>query len=99
MIDRAHRLVLPTTETRPNGPRLDTQTEVIFDERDGATLMRILNKAPRTRPVRCTSAVSSAIGAWLLRQHWARPMQLHRSTPGRMPAYPAQRALKELSRS
>jgi uncharacterized protein YndB with AHSA1/START domain len=39
VIDRPRRLVLATTESRPDGSRFDFGTEFTFEARDGRTLM------------------------------------------------------------
>jgi uncharacterized protein YndB with AHSA1/START domain len=43
-IDRPSRLVLDTTENRPDGSIIEYETEFIFEERDGKTLMTMIHR-------------------------------------------------------
>jgi uncharacterized protein YndB with AHSA1/START domain len=43
VIDRPRRLVLETTEMRPDGSIVEYQTEFIFEARDGMTLMTMIH--------------------------------------------------------
>jgi uncharacterized protein YndB with AHSA1/START domain len=44
MIDRPRRLVLASTETRPDGSNFDTTFEFTFEEREGKTLMTMIQR-------------------------------------------------------
>lgn len=47
VIDRPHRLLLDTSENRPDGGALRYETELIFEERAGKTLMTMISVASR----------------------------------------------------
>ena len=51
-IERPHRLLLATTETRLDGALLEFTTEVTFAARDGATLMTMLQSGFPTDELR-----------------------------------------------
>ena len=44
VIDRPRRLVLDTTENRPDGSVVEYETEFIFEERGGKTLMTMFHR-------------------------------------------------------
>ena len=52
VIDRPHRLLLDTTETRRDGSTLAFETEFIFEERDGKTLMTMIQRGLPTAALR-----------------------------------------------
>jgi uncharacterized protein YndB with AHSA1/START domain len=52
VIDRPHRLLLGTTETRGDGSILEYETELIFEERDGKTLMTMIQRGLPTAELR-----------------------------------------------
>ena len=52
VIDRPHRLLLDTTETRRDGSTLAFETEFIFEERDGKTLMTMIQRGLPTADLR-----------------------------------------------
>jgi Activator of Hsp90 ATPase homolog 1-like protein len=52
VIDRPHRLLLDTTETRLDGSSLDFETEFTFEERDGKTLMTMIQRGLPTPELR-----------------------------------------------
>jgi uncharacterized protein YndB with AHSA1/START domain len=52
VIDRPHRLVLDTAESRPDGSSLEYETEFIFEERDGKTLLTMIQRGLPTAELR-----------------------------------------------
>jgi uncharacterized protein YndB with AHSA1/START domain len=52
IIDRPRRLVLATTEHRPDGPSFDFSVEITFEEQDGRTLMTIIQSGFPTAELR-----------------------------------------------
>jgi uncharacterized protein YndB with AHSA1/START domain len=52
VIDRPHRLLLDTTESRPDGGVLRYETEFIFEERDGRTLTTMIHRGLPTAELR-----------------------------------------------
>jgi uncharacterized protein YndB with AHSA1/START domain len=52
VIDRPHRLLLDTTESRPDGSIIEYETEFIFEERDGTTLMTMIHRGLPTAELR-----------------------------------------------
>jgi uncharacterized protein YndB with AHSA1/START domain len=52
VIDRPSRLVVDTTETRADGSILEFETEFIFEERDGKTLMTMIQRGLPTPELR-----------------------------------------------
>jgi uncharacterized protein YndB with AHSA1/START domain len=52
VIDRPHRLLLDTTESRPDGGVLRYETELLFEERDGKTLMTMIHRGLPTAELR-----------------------------------------------
>jgi uncharacterized protein YndB with AHSA1/START domain len=52
VVDRPRRLVMVTTSTTPDGARLDTSTEVTFEEQDGKTRMTVVQRGFPTAEVR-----------------------------------------------
>jgi uncharacterized protein YndB with AHSA1/START domain len=52
VIDRPHRLLLDTSENRPDGGALRYETELIFEERDGKTLMTMIHRGLPTAELR-----------------------------------------------
>lgn len=52
VIDRPHRLLLATTESRPDGSIIEYETELIFEERDGKTLMTMVHRGLPTAELR-----------------------------------------------
>ena len=52
VVDRPRRLVMATTTTSPDGSRLETTTEVSFDEHDGKTRMTVVQSGFPTAEVR-----------------------------------------------
>ena len=52
VIDRPSRLVLDTTESRPDGGILGYETEFIFEARDGKTLMTMTHRGLPTAELR-----------------------------------------------
>jgi uncharacterized protein YndB with AHSA1/START domain len=52
VIDRPHRLLLDTTESRPDGSIVEYETEFIFEERDGKTLMTMIHRGLPTAELR-----------------------------------------------
>jgi hypothetical protein len=52
VIDRPSRLVLDTTERRADGSTLVFETEFIFEERDGKTLMTMIQRGLPTAELR-----------------------------------------------
>jgi Activator of Hsp90 ATPase homolog 1-like protein len=51
-IDRPSRLAFDTTETRADGSSLVFETEFIFEERDGKTLMTMIQRGLPTAELR-----------------------------------------------
>jgi len=52
VIDRPSRLLVDTTESRPDGSIVDYETEFIFEERDGKTLMTMIHRGLPTAELR-----------------------------------------------
>jgi uncharacterized protein YndB with AHSA1/START domain len=52
VIDRPSRLVLDTTERRPDGSIVEYETEFIFEARDGKTLMTMIHRGLPTAELR-----------------------------------------------
>jgi uncharacterized protein YndB with AHSA1/START domain len=52
VIDRPSRLVVETTENRPDGSSLEFEIEFIFEERDGNTLMTMIQRGLPTAELR-----------------------------------------------
>jgi uncharacterized protein YndB with AHSA1/START domain len=52
VINRPHRLLLDTTENRPDGSTIEYKTEFIFEERDGTTLMTMIHHGLPTAELR-----------------------------------------------
>jgi uncharacterized protein YndB with AHSA1/START domain len=52
VIDRPRRVVLASTETRLDGSSFDTELEFTFEERDGKTLMTMVQKGLPTAELR-----------------------------------------------
>jgi uncharacterized protein YndB with AHSA1/START domain len=52
VIDRPHRLLLDTVETRRDGSTLEFETEFTFEERDGKTLMTMIQRGLPTAELR-----------------------------------------------
>ena len=52
MIDRPRRLLLDTTEGRPDGSIVEYETEFIFEERDDKTLMTMIHRGLPTAELR-----------------------------------------------
>ena len=52
VIDRPSRLVVETTENRPDGSSLEFEIEFIFEERDGNTLMTMIQRGLPTAKLR-----------------------------------------------
>jgi uncharacterized protein YndB with AHSA1/START domain len=56
VIDRPRRLLLSTTETRLDGSTLQFETEFTFEERDGGTLMTMIQRGLPTDELRAEHA-------------------------------------------
>jgi uncharacterized protein YndB with AHSA1/START domain len=52
VIDRPNRLLVDTTESRPDGSSVEYETEFIFEERDGKTLMTMIHRGLPTAELR-----------------------------------------------
>jgi len=52
VIDRPSRLVVDTTESRADGSSLEFEIEFIFEERDGKTLMTMMQRGLPTAELR-----------------------------------------------
>ena len=52
VIDRPARLYLDTTERRPDGSIVEYETEFLFEERDGKTLMTMIHRGLPTAELR-----------------------------------------------
>jgi uncharacterized protein YndB with AHSA1/START domain len=52
VIDRPSRLLLDTTESRPDGSIVEYETEFTFEERDGKTLMTMIHRGLPTAELR-----------------------------------------------
>jgi uncharacterized protein YndB with AHSA1/START domain len=52
VIDRPSRLVVDTTESRPDGSSLEFEIEFIFEARDGKTLMTMIQRGLPTAELR-----------------------------------------------
>ena len=78
-IDRPHRLVTPSTGSSPDGETMTTRVEVTFEEKDGGTLMTVVQSgfpAPELRDFFATEAWTGAfarIEAYLVREHGTQP--------------------------
>jgi uncharacterized protein YndB with AHSA1/START domain len=75
VIDRPSRLVLDTTERRPDGSIVEYETEFIFEARDGKTLMTMIHRGLPTAELR-DEHQAGVPGAF------ARLEQTIRGTPG-----------------
>jgi uncharacterized protein YndB with AHSA1/START domain len=75
VIDRPSRLVLGTTERRPDGSIVEYETEFIFEARDGKTLMTMIHRGLPTAELR-DEHQAGVPGAF------ARLEQAIRGTPG-----------------
>jgi uncharacterized protein YndB with AHSA1/START domain len=63
VVDRPRRLVMATTSTTPEGYRLDTTTEVTFEEQHGKTRMTVVQSGFPTAEVRDYFASTAWPGA------------------------------------
>ena len=52
VIDRPSRLVVETTESRPDGSIVEYETEFTFEARDGKTLMTMIHRGLPTAELR-----------------------------------------------
>jgi uncharacterized protein YndB with AHSA1/START domain len=52
VIDRPRRIVLTTTERRPDGPGFDFSVEFMFEEQDGRTRMSVIQSGFPTPELR-----------------------------------------------
>jgi uncharacterized protein YndB with AHSA1/START domain len=52
VIDRPHRLVLDTTESRPDGSIVEYETEFTFEERNSKTLLTMIHRGLPTAELR-----------------------------------------------
>jgi len=52
VIDRPRRILVDTTESRPDGARVEYETEFIFQARDGKTLMTMIHRGLPTAELR-----------------------------------------------
>jgi hypothetical protein len=52
VIDRPSRLLLDTTESRPDGSIIEYETEFTFEERDGETRMTMIHRGLPTAQLR-----------------------------------------------
>jgi uncharacterized protein YndB with AHSA1/START domain len=52
VIDRPSRLLVDTTESRPDGSIVEYETEFVFEERDGKTLMTMIHSGLPTAELR-----------------------------------------------
>jgi uncharacterized protein YndB with AHSA1/START domain len=52
VVDRPHRLVMDTTETRGDGSTIEFKTEFIFEGGDGKTLMTMIQRGLPTAELR-----------------------------------------------
>jgi uncharacterized protein YndB with AHSA1/START domain len=52
VVDRPRRLTMTTTSSTPDGSRLDTATEVTFEEHDGKTRMTVVQRGFPTAELR-----------------------------------------------
>ncbi|MGC4892328.1 SRPBCC family protein [Micromonospora sp. DT31] len=74
-IDRPHRLVTESTGSSPDGASMTTRIEITFEEKDGGTLMTVVQSGfpePQTRDFFVGEAWPGAfdrIGAYLAREH------------------------------
>ncbi|MDG4791168.1 SRPBCC domain-containing protein [Micromonospora sp. WMMD1102] len=74
-IDRPHRLVTESTGSSPDGQTMTTRVEVTFEERDGGTLMTVVQSgfpAPEVRDFFVGEVWQGAfarIEAYLVREH------------------------------
>jgi uncharacterized protein YndB with AHSA1/START domain len=75
VIDRPSRLILKTTERRPDGSVVEYETEFIFEPRDGKTLMTMIHRGLPTAELR-DEHQAGVPGAF------ARLEQAIRGTPG-----------------
>ncbi|WP_025619488.1 SRPBCC family protein [Salinispora cortesiana] len=78
-IDRPHRLVPESTGSSPDGMTMTTRIEVMFEEKDGGTLMTVVQSGFPTPEVRDSFAneawdgVFARIEAFLTRQRGTEP--------------------------
>jgi uncharacterized protein YndB with AHSA1/START domain len=68
VIDRPSRLLLDTTERRPDGPILEYETEFTFEARDGKTLMTMIHRGLPTAEFREEHRAGAAGGFARLEQ-------------------------------
>jgi uncharacterized protein YndB with AHSA1/START domain len=52
VIDRPRRLLMTTTETRLDGSSFDTEMELVFEEQEGRTLLRMFHRGFPTTELR-----------------------------------------------
>jgi Activator of Hsp90 ATPase homolog 1-like protein len=52
VIDRPSRLLVDTAESRPDGSSVEYETEFTFEERDGKTLMTMIQRGLPTAELR-----------------------------------------------
>ncbi|MFL5911041.1 MAG: SRPBCC domain-containing protein [Gaiellaceae bacterium] len=52
VIDRPRRLLMTTTETRLDGSSFDTEMELVFEEQEGRTLLRMFHRGFPTAELR-----------------------------------------------
>jgi uncharacterized protein YndB with AHSA1/START domain len=63
VVDRPRRLVMATTTTSPDGDRLDTTTEVTFEEHDGKTRVTVVQSGFPTAEIRDYFQTVAWVGA------------------------------------
>jgi uncharacterized protein YndB with AHSA1/START domain len=73
VVDRPRRLAMQTTTTSPDGGRLDTETEITFEESGGKTRVTVVQRGFPEAEVRDYFATYAWVGAldrieWYLRQ-------------------------------
>jgi uncharacterized protein YndB with AHSA1/START domain len=68
VIDRPSRLVLDTTERRPDGSIVEYETEFTFEARDGKTLMTMIHRGLPTAELRDEHRAGAAGGFARLEQ-------------------------------
>ena len=64
VVDRPHRIVAKSTGSTPDGETLDTDVEVLFQERDGKTLMTVIQTGFPDEETRDFFATTAWIGAF-----------------------------------
>jgi uncharacterized protein YndB with AHSA1/START domain len=52
VIDRPRRLLMTTTETRLDGSSFDTEMEIVFEQQEGKTLMKLFHRGFPTTELR-----------------------------------------------